>query len=155
MAALREEVVCTLVETLMSHPQGAAEDLSPPEAENPASLVTTVKAAARAQRASALVDWLGTAKTALQVGALSYLSTAAREDLSRFQDQKKCNLLRMTRTLEWGGSLIRKLEVCRTVVSVGSCAQLHSLEYFRVQNTAPFGTLRASDLILSLLMELD
>ena len=68
-AAFREEVVCVLVETLLSHPQGVIRGLEPLEQEDgeAASLARTMKQAARAQSAGAIADWLGTAKIALQV----------------------------------------------------------------------------------------
>jgi len=67
--AFREEVVCTLVETLLSHPQGVVHGLEEVEGaeEGGGGLVGTMKAGARAQAAGSMVDWLGTAKIALQV----------------------------------------------------------------------------------------
>jgi len=68
--AFREELVCTLVETLLSHPQGVIHGVEAVggREEESSSLVATMKAGARAQAAGSLVDWLGTAKIALQVG---------------------------------------------------------------------------------------
>ena len=72
-AAFREEVVCVLVETLLSHPQGVIRGLEPLEEDREAaSLAHTMKQAARAQSAGAIADWLGTAKIALQVPVTTF-----------------------------------------------------------------------------------
>lgn len=67
--------MCTLVETLLSHPQGVIKSLERQDggSEQSASLMATIKEAARAQSAGLRVDWLGTAKIALQVGSCSRL----------------------------------------------------------------------------------
>lgn len=60
------------METLLGHPYGATQGLDTPEEEasNLGSLVAATKIAARVQAAGDLVDWLGTAKIALQVGLI-------------------------------------------------------------------------------------
>ena len=69
--AFREELVCALAESLLGHSHGIIHGLEPLEdADRSGSLVATVKIAARIQAAGELVDWLGTAKIALQVSLL-------------------------------------------------------------------------------------
>lgn len=70
--AFREELVCSLVESLLGHPQGVVHGLEEVEVGEEEGLVGTMKAAARAQAAGSLVDWLGTAKIALQVGPIAH-----------------------------------------------------------------------------------
>lgn len=56
------------MESLLGHPQGIIHSLEQLEdGEGSSSLVALTKVAARIQAAGELVDWLGTAKIALQV----------------------------------------------------------------------------------------
>lgn len=60
--------MCALVESLLGHRQATIHSLEPLEdADGSGSLVGTTKVAARIQAAGELVDWLGTARIALQV----------------------------------------------------------------------------------------
>ena len=60
--------MCALVESLLGHCQGIIHSLEPLEdADGSGSLVGVTKVAARVQAAGELIDWLGTARIALQV----------------------------------------------------------------------------------------
>lgn len=60
--------MCALVESLLGHRQGIIHSLEPlEEADGSGSLVGVTKVAARIQAAGELIDWLGTARIALQV----------------------------------------------------------------------------------------
>lgn len=98
--------MCTLVETLLSHPQGVihgVEAVGGTEEES-SSLVATMKAGARVQAAGSLVDWLGTAKIALQVEVLSSFplhshQLGVRGGMKKWQIAVAARTLQSVRTL--------------------------------------------------------
>lgn len=63
----REELVCTLIEILLNHPQSIIHRLEAAPEDASHSMLATIQEAARVQHAGSLVDWLGAARIALQV----------------------------------------------------------------------------------------
>lgn len=58
---------------ILSHPQSAIQKYAiSEEDESEQSLLATIKAASRVQAAGSLLDWLGAARIALQVGVRSF-----------------------------------------------------------------------------------